>query len=108
MAEVYLDHYAATPVLAEVADAMRPFLAEEFGNPSSLHHKGDGARVALDAAREQVAALLGAPPEEIKFVSGGTEANNTAVKGISWAARRKGNRSRARRRMKREWQEAST
>jgi len=91
MAEVYLDHYAATPVLAEVADAMRPFLTLEYGNPSSLHHRGDVARVALDTAREQVAALVGAQPEEIMFVSGGTEANNTAVKGICWAARRKGN-----------------
>ena len=91
MAEVYLDHYAATPVLAEVADAMRPYLTEDFGNPSSLHQRGDTAREALYAAREQVAALIGAQPEEITFVSGGTEANNTAVKGVSWAARRKGN-----------------
>ncbi|HEY5527640.1 MAG TPA: aminotransferase class V-fold PLP-dependent enzyme [Candidatus Anoxymicrobiaceae bacterium] len=91
MAEAYLDHYAATPVLQEVADAMRPYLTDEFGNPSSLHHWGDAARVALDTAREQVAALIGAQPEEIMFVSGGTEANNTAVKGICWAARRKGN-----------------
>jgi cysteine desulfurase len=91
MAEVYMDHYAATPVLAEVADAMRPYLTEDFGNPSSLHQRGDTAREALYAAREQVAALIGAQPEEITFVSGGTEANNTAVKGVSWAARRKGN-----------------
>jgi len=91
MAEAYLDHYAATPVLQEVADAMRPYLTDEFGNPSSLHHWGDAARVALDTAREQVAALIGAQPEEIMFVSGGTEANNTAVKGICWAAKRKGN-----------------
>jgi cysteine desulfurase len=91
MAEAYLDHYAATPVLQEVADAMRPYLTDEFGNPSSLHHWGDAAHAALDTAREQVAALIGAQPEEIMFVSGGTEANNTAVKGICWAARRKGN-----------------
>ncbi|HEY5493985.1 MAG TPA: aminotransferase class V-fold PLP-dependent enzyme [Candidatus Anoxymicrobiaceae bacterium] len=91
MAEAYLDHYAATPVLAEVADAMRPYLSEDFGNPSSLHQRGDTAREALYAAREQVAALIGAQPEEITFVSGGTEANNTALKGISWAAKRKGN-----------------
>lgn len=91
MAEAYLDHYAATPVLQEVAGAMRPYLTDEFGNPSSLHHWGDAARVALDTAREQVAALIGAQPEEIMFVSGGTEANNTAVKGICWAAKRKGN-----------------
>jgi cysteine desulfurase len=91
MPEVYLDHYAATPVLAEVAEAMRPFLSDEFGNPSSLHSRGDAARNALEEARERVATLIGASPEELIFTSGGTEANNTAVKGIAWAARRKGN-----------------
>ncbi|MHB8894411.1 MAG: cysteine desulfurase family protein [Candidatus Geothermincolia bacterium] len=90
MPEVYLDHYAATPVLPEVALAMRPFLTDEFGNPSSLHSRGDEARLALDEARGQVAGLIGADPEELIFTSGGTEANNTAVKGIAWMARRKG------------------
>jgi cysteine desulfurase len=91
MPEVYLDHYAATPVLPEVAEAMRPFLRDDFGNPSSLHSRGDDARVALEEAREKVASLIGAASEEIIFTSGGTEANNTAVKGIAWMARRKGN-----------------
>jgi len=91
MPEVYLDHYAATPVLPEVAEAMRPFLSDEFGNPSSLHSRGDAAREAVDEARERVASLIGADPEEIIFTSGGTEANNTAVKGIAWMSRRKGN-----------------
>lgn len=91
MPEVYLDHYAATPVLDEVAEAMRPYLSREFGNPSSLHSRGDAAREALDEARERVAALISAEPDEIIFTSGGTEANNLAVKGIALAARKKGN-----------------
>ncbi len=91
MPEVYLDHYAATPVLHEVVEAMRPYFTESFGNPSSLHGWGDVARLALDEAREKVAALIKARPEEIIFTSGGTEANNLAVKGIAWAARKKGN-----------------
>jgi cysteine desulfurase len=90
MPEVYLDHYAGTPVLPEVVDAMLPFLRDDFGNPSSLHGWGDRARMAVEDAREKVAALIGASPEEVIFTSGGTEANNMAVKGIAWAARRKG------------------
>lgn len=90
MGKVYLDHYAANPVLPEVLNEMRPFLESEFGNPSSLHSWGDSAREALEEARERVAALIGADPGEIIFTSGGTEANNTAVKGIAWAARKKG------------------
>jgi cysteine desulfurase len=90
MREVYLDNYAATPVLPEVREAMLPFLEERFGNPSSLHSRGDAAREAVEEAREKVAALLGADPEEIIFTSNGTEANNLAVKGISAGSRRKG------------------
>jgi cysteine desulfurase len=91
MPEVYLDHYAATPVLPEVVEAMLPFFSGTFGNPSSLHGWGDEARKALEDARARVAELIGANPEEIIFTSGGTEANNMAVKGIAWAARKKGN-----------------
>ncbi|MBN2167786.1 MAG: aminotransferase class V-fold PLP-dependent enzyme [Actinobacteria bacterium] len=91
MRRAYLDHYAARPVLPEVLSEMMPFLEKDFGNPSSLHSWGDGAREALETARARVAGLIGAPPEEIIFTSGGTEANNLAVKGISWAARKKGN-----------------
>ncbi len=90
MREVYLDNYAATPVLPEVREAMLPFLADDFGNPSSLHSRGDAARTAVEEAREKVAALIGASPEEIIFTSNGTEANNLAVKGISAGSRRKG------------------
>lgn len=91
MPEVYLDHYAAAPVLEEAREAMLPFLSDKFGNPSSLHGWGDAAGEALEEARGRVASLLGAQPEEVIFTSSGTEANNTAVKGISRAARKKGN-----------------
>ncbi len=91
MPSVYLDHYAANPVLPEVMAAMEPYFSGKFGNPSSLHSWGDEARKAVEDAREKVAALIGAAPEEIIFTSGGTEANNLAVKGIAWAARNKGN-----------------
>jgi cysteine desulfurase len=88
---VYLDHYAANPVLKEVKEAMLPFLSEKFGNPSSLHSWGDAARQALEEAREKVSRLIGAQPEEIIFTSSGTEANNLAIKGIAEGARKKGN-----------------
>jgi len=91
MRDVYLDHYAATPVIAEAVQAMAPYLDDRFGNPSSLHRWGDAGREALEEARERVASLLGADPAEIIFTSGGTEANNTAIKGIALAARKKGN-----------------
>jgi cysteine desulfurase len=69
---------------------MRPFLDEAFGNPSSGHWASMPARVALEQARSQVAALLGAAPDEIIFTSGGSEANNLAIKGIFFARNRKG------------------
>ena len=84
---IYLDHAATTPVRAEVLDAMLPFLGARFGNPSSTHRWGREARVALDEARERVAATLGAHTDEICFTSGGTEADNLAVLG-TWRARR--------------------
>jgi cysteine desulfurase len=90
MRQVYLDNYAASPLNPEVREAMLPWLGERFGNPSSLHSWGDGARAAVEEAREKVAALIGANPEEIIFTSSGTEANNLAVKGITAGSRRKG------------------
>ncbi len=78
---IYLDHNATTPVAAEVAEAMWPFLTTYFGNPSSDHAFGRAAKAAVDTAREQVAALIGAHPEEIVFTSGGTESNNLAIRG---------------------------
>ncbi len=90
MPDVYMDHYAATPVIPEAREAMLPFLGDEFGNPSSLHSWGDRAREALAEAREKVAALIGAEDEEIVFTSCGTEANNLAIKGLAGALSKKG------------------
>src|SRR5579872_5954229 len=79
---VYLDHNATTPVDPAVRDAMLPFLSGDFGNASSIHTPGQQARAAVETAREQVAALIGARPQEIVFTSGGTEADNHAIFGI--------------------------
>jgi cysteine desulfurase len=84
---IYLDHAATTPCRPEVADAMRPYLSERFGNPSSVHTVGQDARNALDGARERLARSLGARFEEIVFTGGGTEADNLAILG-SWLQHR--------------------
>lgn len=78
---IYLDHNATTPVAHEVTEAMWPYLTTHFGNPSSDHPYGRAAKAGVDAAREQVAALIGAHPDEIVFTSGGTESNNVAIRG---------------------------
>lgn len=80
---VYLDHNATTPLLPEVVEAMLPFLRTEFGNPSSTHPAGRRARDAVEAARDHVARLIGCDAEEVFFTSGGTEANNLAIRGIA-------------------------
>jgi cysteine desulfurase len=91
MAEpIYLDHAATTPVRGEVRDAMAPFFAARFGNPSSVHRWGREARAALDEARERVATCLGAESDEICFTSCGTEGDNFAILGAWRAARRTG------------------
>jgi cysteine desulfurase len=90
MRKVYLDNAASTPLLPEVREVMMPYLGEVFGNPSSLHDWGDGAREAVEIARAQVADLIGASPEDIIFTSGGTESNNFAVKGLALAQQGKG------------------
>ena len=82
----YLDYNATTPVAPAVLEAMLPFLADEFGNAGSVHTPGQRARAAVDAARESVAALIGAQPSEIVFTSGGTEADNLALFGSIAAA----------------------
>jgi cysteine desulfurase len=87
---VYLDHNATTPVDSEVLEEMLPFLKGTFGNPSSIHAFGQGARRGLDFARERVAGLIGAAPEEIVFTSGGTESDNHAIAGVFDANRSKG------------------
>ena len=91
MKPIYLDYNASTPIAPEVADAMRPFLSEHYGNPSSQHWAGTPAKQAIEKARSQVAALLGCAPQEIIFTSGGTEANNHAIKGAFFALRERGN-----------------
>lgn len=91
MKQVYLDYNASTPTAAEVAEAMRPFLAEHYGNPSSHHWAAIPAREAVEQARAQVAGLLGCSSGEIVFTSGGTEANNHAIKGTYFAERERGN-----------------
>jgi cysteine desulfurase len=78
----YLDYNATTPVDPAVLEAMLPFLAENFGNASSIHSAGQRARAAVDRARDSVAALLGAKPSEIVFTSGGTESDNLAIFGV--------------------------
>ena len=78
---VYLDHASTTPVRAEVLAAMEPFFGARFGNPSSIHRWGREARVALDEARERLAACLNAHPDELCFTSGGTEGDNFAILG---------------------------
>jgi cysteine desulfurase len=87
VSRIYLDHNATTPLHPHARAAMAPFLDEAFGNPSSSHAEGRAARDALERARDQVAALVGAGREEILFTSGGTEANNLAVRGLARAAR---------------------
>lgn len=82
---IYLDHNATTPLLPGVIDAMLPYLREEYGNPSSDHASGRRARAAVDTAREQLADLIGCHPDEIVFTSGGTEANNLAIRGTTQA-----------------------
>lgn len=89
MPRIYLDYNASTPVAAEVAAAMRPFLEDAYGNPSSGHWAGKPAREAVEKARVQVAQLLGCVSDEIVFTSGGSEANNHALKGVAFALRDK-------------------
>jgi cysteine desulfurase len=86
MNRVYLDFNATTPVEPEVLDAMLPYFSAEFGNAASIHTPGQKARAAVETAREQVAALIGARPQEIVFTSGGTESDNHAIFGIVEAA----------------------
>jgi len=85
MKKVYLDYNATTPLDPRVLEAMTPYFKDGFGNPSSIHSYGSAAKAALDEAREKTAALLGAGSREIIFTSGGSEGNNLAIKGVSFA-----------------------
>jgi cysteine desulfurase NifS len=91
MQPIYLDYNATTPIDPEVAEAMRPYLYEHFGNPSSSHWYGQQTKRAVEKARQQIAQLLGCHPDEVIFTSGGSEANNHAIKGVAFANRTRGN-----------------
>src|ERR1700732_226267 len=80
---IYLDNNATTPLLPAVWDAMRPYFTDVYGNAASTHRAGRRARQALENARERIAALLGAFPDEVVFTSGATEGNNLAVFGLA-------------------------
>jgi len=90
MRRIYLDYNASTPIDPAVAAAMRPFLEDHYGNPSSGHWAAAAAKAALETARGQVAELLGCHDDEVVFTSGGSEANNLALKGVFFALRGKG------------------
>ena len=91
MDRIYLDYAATTPVALEVLEDMKPYFSKGYGNASSLHGFGQDARKALEESRKKIADLINAEPEEIIFTSGGTEADNMALKGIAFANRDKGN-----------------
>jgi cysteine desulfurase len=90
MQRIYLDYNASTPIDPAVAAAMTPFLSENYGNPSSGHWAAVPAKAAIEAARSKIAALLGCHEDEVIFTSGGTEANNLALKGVYFARRDSG------------------
>lgn len=89
--KIYLDYNATTPIDKEVAQAMQPYLADYFGNPSSSHSFGIETKKAVENARKQVANLINCKPHEIIFTSGGSESNNYAIKGIAYAYENRGN-----------------
>jgi len=91
MKRIYLDYAATTPTHPEVLKAMLPYFTDAFGNPSSIHSFGQEAKDAIEKARNQVAALIGAKSEEIVFTGSGTEADNFALKGVAVANQSKGN-----------------
>jgi len=90
MRKVYLDHASGTPIHPQVREEMLPYLKEIFGNPSSLHQFGQESASAIEKARQRVAGLIGAEPEEIIFTGNGSEANNFALKGIALAHQKRG------------------
>jgi cysteine desulfurase len=90
MKRVYLDYAATTPTHPDVVKTMLPYLNDAFGNPSSIHSFGQEAKRAVDEARETIAALIGAKNDEIVFTSGGTEADNFALKGVAYANEHRG------------------
>ena len=91
MKRIYLDHAATTPTDPRVLETMLPYFSDAFGNPSSIHSLGQETRAAVEEARHKIASLIGAQSEEIIFTSGGTEADNFAIKGAASANKHKGN-----------------
>ncbi len=91
MGRIYLDYAATTPTHPEVVKTMLPYFTDAFGNPSSIHSYGQEAKGAIEEARVKVADLIGARNEEIIFTSGGTEADNFALKGVAYANENRGN-----------------
>ena len=91
MQPIYLDYNATTPIDPAVAEAMQPYVSMHYGNPSSTHMYGRAAKDAVEGARTQVADLLGCAPEEIIFTGGGSESNNTVLKGVAYTYRHRGN-----------------
>ena len=91
MKRIYLDYAATTPTHPQVVEAMLPYFGDACGNPSSIHSFGQEAKAAIEEARDKIASLIGARSEEIIFTSGGTEADNFAVKGVAYANEGKGN-----------------
>jgi cysteine desulfurase len=89
MKTIYMDHSATTPVRAEVVEAMLPYFGEAYGNASSVHAPGRRAHEAMEHARETIGALIGASPAEVIFTSGGTEADNLAIKGVAAVGRKR-------------------
>jgi len=87
MRRVYLDHAATTPADIKVVEAMLPYFTDHFGNPMSIHSFGQEGKAAIEEARKKAAGLIGAEPEEIIFTSGGTESDNLALKGVSFAGK---------------------
>ena len=85
MDRIYMDNAATTAVSPEVLQAMLPYFTDIYGNPSSIHSTGRDARRAVDAARKQVAAAIGALPTEIYFTAGGSESENWAIMGTAFA-----------------------
>jgi len=86
---IYLDHSATTPVDPRVVETMYPYFTDDFGNASSTHQLGRKANVAVEEAREKIAHYLGTEPKDIVFTSGGTESDNTAIKGALKATGKK-------------------